>query len=148
MWLLESPSKLKFLECTTNNSWRPAMHCRKPQGHHIVFLHMNIHTDSSFDKGKCDESVGSKDSTFSSTGKNITKDIGFDWSYCGILGGGCKSKHSNVKMICLFYRLDQHLFVVTGMAGQKKMIMSNHGTDGFGVVQLYVSPWYLVLGRV
>ena len=35
-----------------------------------VFLHMNIHhSDSSFDKAKCDERLGCKDSTFSSLEK-------------------------------------------------------------------------------
>ena len=66
--LLESPSKLKSLECTTDNSWNAL---EKATGHRIALLplclsvHMNIHrSDSSFDKSKCDEREGCKDSTF------------------------------------------------------------------------------------
>ena len=73
------------------------------------------------------------------TQQNMTKSIGFDWSEGGFivlpLDWG-KRKHSNVKLMFALQG-GEHLFVGVGMDGEKRWYWAlNHGTDGFGVVQL------------
>ena len=68
------PSKLKYLEFTARKFLEAcSAYCKKTQGHHIAMVPLCLsafeypHSDSSYDRGKCDERVGSLDSTFSTS---------------------------------------------------------------------------------
>ena len=157
IWLLESPSKLKYLEFTARKFLEAcSAYCKKTQGHHIAMVPLCLsafeypHSDSSYDRGKCDERVGSLDSTFS-TSKIWERALALIEVRVGLLCYPWTEAKENTQMWnwCLLYGVVQHLFVGVGMDGEKKMILGFKSWNWWiWGCATWASPWDLVLGRV